>query len=160
MFDVIDVKPLKGVSLCCISMFQSNIFLSFWHLHVLGMVMVGLYYCKLIHSSSVCVSSSTTRDFNLLLILFYILEALFFITGPRCSVQFGTIGHSLMKHDKHVGTHQKHDCDPICCSHPELRKLGHEGWKTAETKGIYSCFAFNHLIEKVFQIYFWPQYTI
>lgn len=39
-----------------------------------------------------------------------------------------------MKHDKHVGTHQKHECDLICCSHPELGKLGHEEGKKQKEK--------------------------
>lgn len=69
--------------------------------------------------------------------LFYILEALVFSTGPRCSrVQYYgfVLRHRLMKHDKHVGTHQKHECDLICCSHPELGKLGHEEGKKQKEK--------------------------
>lgn len=56
--------------------------------------------------------------------------------------------HSLMKHDKRVGIHQKHDC-----SHSEVRR-GYEEKKTAETLEIYSCFAFNHLIEKSISVLF------
>lgn len=123
---------------------------------------------KLVHSSLVRlgVSSSTDLQAPPAGILDHYVDAVlhsggFFQHQTQLLSKYSfVLWHSLMRHDKHVGTHQKHYCDPIYCSHPGWRNLGYQGGKTAETEWIYSCFAFNHLIEKVFQIYFWTQYTI
>lgn len=75
----------------------------------------GLFGCQEQHKPLGAIS----RDFRVMLILFYIPEALFFQHRTQVLSKYSFVmGHSLMKRDKHVGTYQKQDCDPICCSHP------------------------------------------
>lgn len=62
------------------------------------------------HNSQNVSSTDLRPSFVMRLICCSSHRSFFNRTGRRCCVQPGS-GYSLMKHDKHVGTHQKHDGD-------------------------------------------------